>query len=463
MLLTSSFALSYTAPMEETGQMGNTPMGIDRQQKGAKKTARYVGYVGVILIPFVSFLLGLTVGYSQARQDTLSWYGPSSSGSIVGENIPGRSASAPKVDLRLLWESLEKVEALYIDPSKINYQSMAYGAVRGIIATLEDPYTSFMNPQESETFNDVLSGDLEGIGAELAERDGHLVVVAPLKGSPAEKAGLLPADILYKIDSESTANLTLTEAVAKIRGKPGTKVVLTIIRGDETKPLDIAIERQAIKVPSVELKMLEGGYANIIVSQFGSETTKEFNKIINQLLIKKPKGIIVDLRNNGGGYLSAATELGSEFIANGILTIIKKRLSDGSWDEEVQRATGIARLENIPLVVLINEGSASASEIFAGAMHDHGRAKLVGNKTFGKGTVQDLISLSDGSTLRITTAQWLTPNGVNIHKVGIMPDVTIELDPAKKDKDGTVKDLQLDKAIEVLRSEVNSPLNQTSP
>lgn len=449
--------------MEETGQMGNSPTEIDKQQRGAKKTARYVGYVGVILIPFVSFLLGLTVGYNQARQDTLSWYGPTGSGSIVGENIPGRSASAPKIDLRLLWESLEKVEAMYIDPSKINYQSMAYGAVRGMIATLDDPYTSFMNPQESEAFNDVLSGDLEGIGAELAERDGHLVVVAPLKGSPAEKAGLMPADILYKIDAESTANLTLTEAVSKIRGKPGTKVVLTIIRGDETKPLDIAIERQAIKVPSVELKMLDGNYAHIIVSQFGSETTKEFGKVVNQLLIKKPKGVIVDLRNNGGGYLSAATELGSEFIGNGIITIIKKRLSDGSWNEEVQRATGNARLETIPLVVLVNEGSASASEIFAGAMHDHARAKLVGTKTFGKGTVQDLISLSDGSTLRITTAQWLTPNGVNIHKVGIMPDVVIELDPAKKEKDGKLKDLQLDKAVEVLKSEITNHLDLTAP
>lgn len=444
--------------MDETAPNGNfmgenRPTETQRHPNGAKRTARYVGYVGLILVPFVSFLLGLTVGYGQARQDATSWYGPTGSGSVVNDGSGQRLSGAPKIDLRLFWESLSKVESLYIDPSKINYANIAYGAIKGMISTLDDPYTSFMTPDESEAFNDVLNGDLEGIGAEMAERDGNLVVVAPLKGSPAEKAGIMAGDVVYKIDAQPVAGLSLTEAVSRIRGKPGTSVTLTIIRGEGEEPFDVSIQRQAIKVPSVELQWLEGNYALVIVSQFGSETAKEFEKAVNQLLIRKPKGVIVDLRNNGGGYLNAATELGSEFINNGIISVIRKRLPDGSWDQEVQRANGNARLSTMPLVVLINEGSASASEIFAGAIHDHGRGQLVGDKSFGKGTVQDLIPLSDGSTLRITTAQWLTPNGINVHKIGIQPDVAIPLDPEQKEKDGKLVDLQLAKALEVLKGE----------
>ncbi len=444
--------------MDETAPNGNfvgenRPQETQRQPNGAKRTARYVGYVGLILVPFVSFLLGLTVGYGQAQQDATSWYGPTGSGSVVNDGSGQRLSGAPKIDLRLFWESLEKVEARYIDPSKINYAAMAYGAVKGMLSTLDDPYTDFMTPDESDTFNDVMSGDLEGIGAEMAERDGHLIVVSPLKGSPAEKAGIMAGDVVYKIDAQPVAGLALTEAVSRIRGKPGTSVTLTIIRGEGEEPFDVSIQRQAIKVPSVELQWLEGNYALVIVSQFGDETTREFGKIVNQLLIKKPNGILLDLRNNGGGRLTTATDLGSEFISNGIITIIKKRLSDGTWEEEIQRTTGTGRLQNTPLVILVNEGSASASEILAGAIRDHGRGKLVGEKTFGKGTVQDLISLSDGSTLRITTAHWLTPNGVDINKEGIAPDVAIALDPELKEKDGKLVDLQLAKALEVLKGE----------
>lgn len=429
------------------------PTEMQKQQNGAKRTARYVGYVGVILIPFVSFLLGLTVGYGQAREDATAWYGPAGSGSIVSPDGQ-RTLVAPKIDLRLFWESLSTIESLYIDPAKIDYGSMAYGAIKGMLSTLDDPYTSFMTPAESQTFNDVLNGDLEGIGAEMAEREGNLVVVAPLKGSPAEKAGIMAGDVVYRIDAQPSAGLSLTEAVNRIRGKPGTTVTLTILRGEAREPFDVSIQRQAIKVPSVELQWLEGNHALIIVSQFGSETAKEFEKVVNQLLIRRPKGVIVDLRNNGGGYLGAATDLASEFVNNGIITVIRKRLPDGSWDQDVQRSDGNARLSTVPLVVLINEGSASASEIFAGAIHDHKRGTLVGEKSFGKGSVQDLVPLSDGSTLRITTAQWLTPNGIVIHKVGIRPDVSIALDPEQKGKDGKPVDLQLAKALEILKGEV---------
>jgi len=279
------------APVDETPRT---------EQVRAKRAARYVGYVGVILIPFVSFLLGLTVGYSQAKQDVVSWYGPSS-GSVLGNVATQLGSVSPKIDLAVFWEALGKVESLYIDHDKIDYAEMGMGAIRGMVSALGDQYTGFMSPKETEEFHDALSGDLEGIGAELSLKDGHIVVVAPVKGAPAEKAGVKAGDIIFKVDGEAVASLSLTEVVSKIRGKPGTIVVLTLIRGGDDEQIEVAIQRQAIKVPSVELTMLKNNVAHVIVSQFGTETTKEFGKVVNQLLIKKPKGVIMDFRNNGGG------------------------------------------------------------------------------------------------------------------------------------------------------------------
>jgi len=450
-----------------TGQVENTSQNTDNMapvsapaEARAKKLATYVGYFGVILIPFVAFLLGLTVGYNQAKQDITSWYGPSSGSTLTSSGSDQNLIQAPKVDLSLFWQVLKKVENQYVHTEKIDYASMSYGAIKGMVASLGDPYTAFLTPKESKDLEDTLNGDLEGIGAELAAKDGQLVVVSPIKGSPAEKAGLKPGDIIMKINDESVINTTLNDAVTKIRGKPGTSVKLSLMRKGNDALVDMTIERQAIKVPSVELEFLPGNIAHLNIQQFGSDTKNEVLKAINQILIKKPKGVILDVRNDGGGYLTAAIDIASDFIEDGVVTIVRKRELDGSRSEEINRTHGNARLGDIPLVVLVNEGSASASEILAGALQDLGRAKIVGKKTFGKGTVQELVDLSDGSTLRITTSEWFTPNNINVHGKGITPDVEVEFVLDEKDPK---KDNQLDKAVEVLLEVISNPGSTSSP
>lgn len=418
----------------------------------------YIQYFGIILIPFVTFLLGFTVGYDQIRQldarNNTQVVGPNTQNNSPAGNINknvGTNYIAPKdVDLTLFWKVWDMLESLYIDQSKIDSQQMTYGAIKGMVDSLKDPYTIFMDPKETEDFKNNLSGDLEGIGAELSMKDGHLIVVSPLKDSPAEKAGLKPSDAVYKINDEVTTKMSLADAVSKIRGQKGTKVKLVIIREGQEKPLEFEIERQEIKVPSVSWEMKDDGIAYISINQFGDDTTKEFSNAVNEILLKKAKSVILDLRYNGGGYLEGAVDIVSEFIDNGVVTTIHKREVNNKINEEVQRVSGHARLSKLPMVVLVNEGSASASEIVAGALRDYKRAQLVGEKTFGKGTVQELQPLSDGSSLRITIAKWYTPNNENVNETGIMPDVEVKItEEDQKNK----KDSQLDKAIEILKTQ----------
>lgn len=418
----------------------------------------YIQYFGIILIPFVTFLLGFTVGYDQIRQiegkNNNQIIGTnsrdnSSTGSNTNRNTDTTYHSPKDVDLTQFWKVWDMLETLYIDRSKIDYQKMTYGAIKGMVDSLKDPYTIFMDPKETEDFKNNLSGDLEGIGAELSIKDGHLIVVSPLKDSPAEEAGLKPGDAVYKIDDIVTNKMSLADAVSKIRGKKGSKVKLVIIREGEDKPLDFEIERKEIKIPSVSWEMKDDGIAYISINQFGDDTTKEFSNAVNDILLKKARSVILDLRYNGGGYLEGAVDIVSEFVETGVVTTIHKREEDNKINEEVQRVNGHARLLKLPMVVLVNEGSASASEIVAGALKDYKRATLVGEKTFGKGTVQELQPLSDGSSLRITIAKWFTPNNVNVNETGITPDIEVKIsEENQKDK----KDPQLDKAIEILKA-----------
>jgi carboxyl-terminal processing protease len=407
-----------------------------------------LGYFVVIVIPFVTFLLGLTVGYHQAKYDLLiSTNGDQNNASFSQEMIV---SPRPGVDLSLFWKVWDILESSYIDTSKLDTQQMVYGAIKGMVSSLSDPYTLFMNPKETEDFRNSLSGDLQGIGTELSIKDGHLVVVSPLKNSPAEQAGIKPGDIIYKIDGVLTTNMSLTDAVSRIRGPKGTTVSLVILRENNNNPLELTITRQDIKVPSVSWEMKVNTIAYISINQFGDDTTKEFNNAVNEILLKKPKGVILDLRFNGGGYLDGAVDIVSEFIDSGVVTTVKKRTETGKENVEVQKVNGHARLGKLPLVVLINEGSASASEIVAGAVQDYKRGTLIGTKSFGKGTVQELQPLSDGSSLRITIAKWFTPNNKNIDQTGIVPDIVI---PTSNVDEQTKKDPQLDKAISFLQDQ----------
>lgn len=380
------------------------------------------------------FALGWNVGANRALQN---------GNSIISKNQVVRTTGDTKVDMELFWDVWNILASKYVDPQALDFKEMVYGSIRGMVYSLEDPYTTFLTPKENKDFQDGLEGTLEGIGAELTLRNDLITVVSPLKDSPAKKAGLQPEDIILKIDGVDVDEYSFEQAVMKIRGKKGTKVVLTIGRKGHDKPFDISIVRQTINISSVEWEM-KGDIAVIELNQFGNNTKDEFSKAISEILPKRPKGIVLDLRYNGGGYLDGAVDIVSEFVDKGAVVSVKKR--DPNKDEVIY-VNGKARVASAPLVVLINKGSASASEIVAGAIQDHKRGIVIGEQSFGKGTVQEVENLIDGSSLRLTVAKWYTPNGNNISEVGITPDDKVErtLEDIEADIDP-----QLDAAIKYL-------------
>ncbi|OGG27012.1 hypothetical protein A2960_02605 [Candidatus Gottesmanbacteria bacterium RIFCSPLOWO2_01_FULL_39_12b] len=344
---------------------------------------------------------------------------------------------------------------------------MVFGAISGMVASLGDPYTVFLPPDQNKEAKDDLGGKFEGIGAQLGIKDKKIVVVAPLKGTPADKAGLKPGDWIIKVDGKETFNWTLPETVSKIRGPKNSKVLLNIMHKDSSKSADLEVVRDDIKVASVDWYMNNVKCQNLNencqiikescascrkivylqLGKFGDQTTDEWKKAIAEIgkeLQKSPseiKGMILDLRNNPGGYLSASVYIASEFLSDGIV-VIQESVNQSQQQYKVNRKGDLLK---IPLVVLINKGSASASEIVAGSLQDRGRAKLVGETSFGKGTIQEPQELPGGAGIHITTAKWLLPSGIWINGTGVIPDVKIENDEAKPEED-----LQLEKGIETL-------------
>jgi carboxyl-terminal processing protease len=302
-----------------------------------------------------------------------------------------------------------------------------------------------MTPEENRDFRDELHGNFQGIGAELTLRSGAVTIVTPLKGSPAEAAGIMPEDIVIKVDNEDITGKPLNEVVKKIRGPKGSKVLITVLRKSEMDTLDITVTRDTITVPSVTSEMKDGDIAYININQFGDDTQKLFNEQFIGLMQKNPKGIILDLRSNGGGYLDGAIDIASSFLTAGKNVVQVKTRSETIEDPSVFKS--VTNTET-PLIVLINKGSASSSEIVSGALQDHKRALILGEQSFGKGTVQEIIPLNEGASLRVTIAEWLTPNGHTIHKTGITPNVKVE--KTKQDFEDK-KDPQLDKALEILK------------
>lgn len=331
------------------------------------------------------------------------------------------SDNPQNVDLSLYWDVWDELDSRYVDGSKVlDSQNFIYGSIKGLVDSLGDPYTVFMTPEETKEFEENLNSQLQGIGAELSVQDGMLVVISPLKDSPAEKAGLKPGDIIFEIDGKTTSEMTLFDAIMKIRGEKGTDVTLTIIRGELDEPFEVTITRDDINVESVTSERLEGNIAYISINQFSDNTAEEFEKAVNDILLNTPKGVILDLRYNGGGYLDISVDIVSEFI-EGKKPVVSIKTKDGNEDQ-IFDTTGNARIAKAPLVVLVNDGSASASEIVAGAIQDSKRGIIMGEQTFGKGSVQEVEFLQDGSSLRMTIAKWLTPSGRSISEVGITPD-----------------------------------------
>lgn len=358
----------------------------------------------------------------------------------VGFKLTNQDKGKPKdVDFSLFWKVWDEVHQKYM--GDINDEQLVQGAINGMVGGLDDPYSLLLKPEQSTQLLDELSGAFGGIGVELVVRDGNLTVLAPLKDSPAEKVGLKPKDIILKIDDKDATSMTFEEAVAAIRGKPGTSVKLTVVRQGLDAFQEFNIERSEIKDTDVFYEK-KGDVAIIRIRQFGENTNDLVKKYADQIKGDKSiKGVVVDLRSNPGGYLDSSVQVSSVFIEDGV--IVYEEGKDGKKQE--YKAEGRATLGSMPLVVLVNEGSASAAEIMAGAIQDYKKGTLIGKKTFGKGSVQELISVGDGLSLKITIGKWLTPNGRAINGEGIKPDIEVDLtdDDIKADRDP-----QLDKAIE---------------
>lgn len=403
----------------------------------SKRTYSFFIY---LLVAVFSFALGW-------QATTLGVFGQADSGQDKSSSLPIFNDEAKRgIDLELFWTVWGRLEDKYVDVDNVQNDQMVYGAIKGMVDAIGDPYTVFMTPEETAEFSSNLEGKLEGIGAELTVKDKNLIVVSPLRGSPAEKAGLLPKDIIYKIDEKLASDMTLLEAVMSIRGEKGSTVNLSIIREDIEESFDVSIVRDSIDIESVTIEKLADNIVYLGVNQFNDKTNEEFGTAISELILNEPKGVIVDLRFNGGGYLDIAVELLSYLLPSDTdAVLIKER---GKKDS-MMKTNGNPKLLNVPLVVLVNESSASASEIVAGAIQDHKRGIIMGAKTFGKGSVQEVDSFVDGSSIRMTIAKWFTPSGRSIDKVGLVPDILVEISEEDVKKE---YDAQKEAAIEYLNN-----------
>lgn len=374
----------------------------------------------------------------------------SSSSSVSSSDLSSKAEN--KIDLGNFWKVWEVINDNYVRPEELINEERVYGAIRGMVNAIGDAYTAFLDPQQSNSLNMSLTGEFEGVGMELTTEKGLLTVVSPLKDSPAELAGVKPGDVVYEIDGKPAAEMSVFDAIMAIRGPKGTTVHLTLLRKDEDEPIEVNIVRERIELDSVTFEMKEDKIAYISINQFDESTTDELHKAVTNVLLSDPKGLILDLRFNGGGILDTAVDILSEFIeGERPAVIIRKR--DPAFDQTVF-TDGSARLPSIPLVVLVNEGSASASEIVAGAIQDHKRGFVMGTQTFGKGSVQEVFQLEDKSTLRVTIALWYTPNNTSIEDVGITPDRVVEdvrQKEKEKEKEKDDVDEQLEEAIKYLK------------
>lgn len=350
-----------------------------------------------------------------------------------------------KVDFALFWDVWDMVGSKYLE-RPVDRQKMLYGAISGMVNSLGDPYTSFLSPEINKNFTSSLEGTYTGIGAELGVKDNQLIVVAPLDGSPAKDKGVLPGDKILKINGDSTFGLGINEAVSKIRGEAGTLVTLTLQRGSD-KPFDLGLQRGTITVSSVSWKDKGDGTAYIRISRFGPDTNDEWSKAVSDIntKMKELDALIIDVRGNPGGYLQSAVYIAGEFFKD--KPAVFEELPTG---EQLPLNTDrIGSFTKIPVIyVLIDGGSASASEILAGALRDQIKAKLIGTKSFGKGTIQDARDFKDGSGVHITIAKWLTPTKIWVHKKGIEPDIKVEETPEDAAKG---VDKALEKAVELAK------------
>ncbi len=394
-----------------------------KRKLSVKKSAFFVG--GALLFLLIGFLLNAFVlRYDLTQKGFISRNG--------------------RPDLGQFWNVYDLLHQKY--DGNIDTAKLLEGAIKGEVASLNDPYTVYMNAKEAKDLQNQLAGSLSGIGIEIGIKNSRLTVIAPIDGTPAAKAGIRSGDIIAEIDGVDTSSLTLDEAVSKIRGTAGTQVKITIVRG--TSSQDLTITRENITVKSVTSTMRDDGIGVIRIREFGDDTVSGVQAAVMDLKNQGAKGIIIDLRDNPGGYLQSSVDATSQFLQSGVVVQEKGKNSD---DNKTFYANGNAPLGSVSIVILVNGGTASAAEIMSGALHDSGRAVLVGEKTFGKGVVQEVVDLPGGNQLKVTVAKWYTPNGTNISQEGIKPDIEVK---NTVDDFNAGRDPQMDKALATLKSKL---------
>lgn len=400
------------------------------------------GLVGVILAVAIGsggFMLGFANGQSSSTARV-----PVST--PASTSLPGATAAPASADdqsMPLFWEAMQIFQDKYYGTDLPDPTKRQYDAIQGVIFGLEDQFTSFIPLQATKIIEEDATGSFSGIGAYVQlNKDRALTITRIFKDSPAEKAGLKPGDLILSVNDETIVGQDLYAQIAKVRGPEGSEAKLSVVRGQD-KPFDVEVIRAKITIQLVESKMIGGEVAYVRLSEFSATAAKQLNDTIDQLLVRNPKGLILDLRDNPGGFLDQSIDVADIFLKDGI--VLYERTKPGpNQKEQVFRSNDNDIGEDIPLVVLINGNAASASEIVAGALHDRGRATLIGTTSFGKGEVQELDHLSDGSQVRVTIAHWFTPNNVDINQKGIEPDIIVEAG------DDPVKDPQLDRAVDYL-------------
>ena len=368
-------------------------------------------------------------------------------GVLFGESrVVCKVCPPEEIDFSLFWSSWNVLQEKFVDKEKLDTKEMIYGAISGMVKSLDDPYTVFLKPEDAKRFIEDVKGAFEGVGMEIGIRKGQLQVIAPLEGTPAQKAGLRAGDKIIKVDDTLTVDITIDEAVNLIRGPKGTEVILTIFREAWEETKEIKIIRGVIEIPSLKLEMIEDNIALIELYHFTEKASFDFNKSAIEILNSSAEKIILDLRNNPGGYLEVAQDIAGWFLERGEIVTIED-FGQGK-EQKKYKAQGNAKLLSYSMVVLINKGSASGSEILAGALRDNRGIKLIGETSFGKGSVQELEKLKEGSSLKITIAKWLTPKGELITNKGLEPDIKVEMTDEDYKED---RDPQLDKAIEIVK------------
>lgn len=416
--------------------------------------------IGVFFVAFTILCLG--IGYRLGEAGIFPQF--SGQTQSISQKVDNQTQpSSVSADFSLFWDVWQRMFRYYIDAKQLDVQKMIYGAISGMVAAADDPHTSFFPPKENKEFKEEIGGQFEGIGAQLDLKDGRVIILSPLRNSPAEAAGLKPGDYILKVNGQETVGWTIEQAVTKIRGQKGTQVTLQILHDGERQPKDIIVTRNTILVPSVEywvkqineiteiqaasesalFRNSNDRIAYIKLSRFGGNTNEDWKQAVDEIVQSQSsvKGLVFDMRYNPGGYLDGSVFIASEFLPSG--TVVSQKNSDGS--EQRLSVNRKGRLLDIPLVVLVNKGSASAAEIVAGALRDYDRATIVGETTFGKGTVQTPFELGKGSSVHITTGRWYLPKGDSIAQKGITPEILISMTSAT-----ATSDAQLAKAIEQL-------------